>query len=81
MITPGTEEKEEQPGGPGPGSGPRHGMPNISFINLADLQQGFNRRQQVKKKKERTGPLVDPEKVLPPHKLKEKLDEYVIGQE
>ena len=81
VITPGTEEKEEQPGGPGPGSGPRHGMPNISFINLADLQQGFNRRQQVKKKKERTGPLVDPEKVLPPHKLKEKLDEYVIGQE
>ena len=73
VITPETEEKEEQSGGPGP----RHGMPNISFINLADLQQGFNRRQQVKKKKERTGPLVDPEKVLPPHKLKEKLESYL----
>lgn len=57
------------------------GIPNISFINLSDLQQSFGRKQQVKKKKERTGPLVDPEKVLPPHKLKEKLDEYVVGQE
>ena len=70
------EKKEEQQAGP-----EMRGMPRFSFINLADLQQGFNRRQQVKKKKERTGPLVDPEKVLPPHKLKEKLDEYVIGQE
>ena len=60
---------------------PKRGMPNISFINLADLQQGFGRRQQVKKKPKRTGPLIDPDKVLPPHKLKEKLDEYVIGQE
>ena len=76
--TPDTEENEEQHTGPGHRPG---GIPNISFINLGELQQGFNRRQQVKKKKERTGPLVDPEKVLPPHKLKEKLDEYVIGQE
>ena len=60
---------------------PKKGMPNISFINLADLQQGFGRRQQIKKKPKRTGPLIDPDKVLPPHKLKEKLDEYVIGQE
>ena len=83
VVTPETEEKEEQKGngGPGPGHGPGHGIPNISFINLSDLQQGFGRRQQLKKKPERTGPLVDPEKVLPPHKLKEKLDEYVVGQE
>ncbi len=59
----------------------KKGIPNISFINLADLQQGFGRRQQIKKKPKRTGPLIDPEKILPPHKLKEKLDEYVIGQE
>ena len=79
VVTPETEEKEEQHGNGG--HGPGHGIPNISFINLSDLQQGFGRRQQLKKKPERTGPLVDPEKVLPPHKLKEKLDEYVIGQE
>lgn len=79
VVTPETEEKEERPGGGG--HAPGHGGPNISFINLSDLQQSFGRRQQLKKKPERTGPLVDPEKVLPPHKLKEKLDEYVVGQE
>ena len=72
-----TEEKEEEE----PKEPKRQGIPNISFINLADLQQGFGRRQQVKKKPKREGPLIDPEKILPPHKLKEKLDEYVIGQE
>ncbi len=75
MIETEEEKKEES------SDAPKRGMPNISFINLADLQQGFGRRQQVKKKPKRTGPLIDPEKVLPPHKLKEKLDEYVIGQE
>ncbi len=66
------EEKQETP---------KKTIPNISFINLADLQQGFGRKQQVKKKPERTGPIVDPDKILAPHKLKEKLDEYVVGQE
>lgn len=57
--------------------------PSISFINLADLQNGFGRRAQVKRKDptERKGPLIDPSRILPPHKLKEKLDEYVVGQE
>ena len=57
--------------------------PNISFINLSDLQNSFGRRQQIKRKdpSERKGPLVDPSKILPPHKLKAKLDEYVVGQE
>ena len=58
------------------------GFPNISFINLADLQGGMPRKQVKRKKaEERKKPLVDPDKVLPPHKLKEKLDEYVIGQD
>ena len=57
--------------------------PNISFINLADLQNSFGRRQQVKKRdpSQKHEPMVDPAKVLPPHKLKSKLDDYVIGQE
>ena len=71
-----TEEKKETDK-----ESSKKGIPNISFINLADLQQGFGRRQQVKKKPKREGPLIDPEKILPPHKLKEKLDEYVVGQE
>lgn len=55
----------------------------ISFINLSDLQNPFGRRQQVKKKdpSERKEPLVDPSKILPPHKLKARLDEYVVGQD
>ena len=76
--TPVVEAEEETKEGE---DAPKRGMPNISFINLADLQQGFGRRQQIKKKPKRTGPLINPDKVLPPHKLKEKLDEYVIGQE
>ena len=57
--------------------------PTISFINMADFQNAMGKRSQVKKKKpeERTQPLIDPEKILPPHKLKEKLDEYVVGQD
>ena len=61
---------------------PKRPVPTISFINMADLQNGMNRRNQVKKKKPGEKKiLVDPEKILPPHKLKAKLDEYVIGQE
>ena len=61
----------------------RVGTPSISFINMADFQNAMGKRSQVKKKspEERTQPLIDPEKILPPHKLKEKLDEYVIGQD
>ena len=57
--------------------------PTISFINMADFQNAMGKRSQIKKKspEERTQPLIDPDKVLPPHKLKEKLDEYVVGQE
>lgn len=59
-----------------------NGFPNISFLNLADLP-GMNGRQKVKKraKGEKKEPPLDISKILPPHKIKEKLDEYVIGQE
>lgn len=60
------------------------GFPNISFLNLADFPgMGMGQRQRVKKrpKGEKTTPPIDMEKILPPHKIKEKLDEYVIGQD
>lgn len=59
-----------------------NGFPNISFLNLADFP-GMGSRQKVKKraKGEKKEPIIDINKVLPPHKIKEKLDEYVIGQE
>lgn len=57
--------------------------PKISFINLADLQGGIPGRQKVKKKKpgEKKEPLIKLEDIPAPHKIKEKLDEYVIGQD
>lgn len=73
----GEDQETDEPNGE---KQQKKGIPNISFINLADLQQGFGRRQQIKKPK-REGPLIDPDKILAPHKLKEKLDEHVIGQE
>ena len=71
-----TEEKKTQnPGG-------MNGFPNISFLNLADFP-GMGTRQKVKKraKGEKKEPPIDINKVLPPHKIKEKLDVYVIGQD
>lgn len=58
-------------------------MPNISFINLADLQSSIPRPQKVKKKKKEENPqkAFDIRSIPAPHKIKESLDEYVIGQE
>lgn len=58
-------------------------IPSIRFVNLADLQGEIPRRQKLKKKKPGEKKLsgIDIKKILPPHKIKEKLDEYIIGQE
>ena len=58
-------------------------FPNISFVNLADLQGdgGIPNRQKVKKKKEKTQPVLNIRDIPAPHKIKAKLDEYVVGQE
>lgn len=60
------------------------GFPNISFVNLADLQGdgGIPNKQKLKKKKKKGAqPEIDIRNIMPPHKIKEKLDEYVVGQE
>jgi len=60
-------------------------MPNISMINLADLQNMIPRRQKIKKKapESKTEPkkALDIRSMPAPHKIKASLDEYVIGQE
>lgn len=57
-------------------------MPNVSMINLADLKNNIPQRQKVKKKKtEEQKPVLDLKSIPAPHKIKAKLDEYVIGQE
>ena len=58
-------------------------MPNISMINLSDLQ-GFvptNQKLKKKKTKEKKEPVIDIHKIPAPHKIKASLDEYVVGQE
>lgn len=60
-------------------------MPNISMINLSDLQNMIPKRQKVKKKAPENQ--AEPKKVFDirsipaPHRIKASLDEYVIGQE
>ena len=58
-------------------------MPNISMINLADLQNMVPKRQKVKKKKpqeETAKKAFDIKSIPAPHKIKAKLDDYVVGQ-
>ena len=61
------------------------GMPNISFVNLADLKGdgGIPNKQKLKKKKKKEGakPALDIKNIPAPHKIKASLDEYVVGQE
>lgn len=59
-------------------------MPNISMINLSDLQNLMPGAQKVKKKKpkqKKQEPVFDIHAIPAPHKIKEKLDDYVVGQE
>ena len=63
-------------------SGNRRGFPNISFINLADfMNDGMPQKQKIKNKGTGTKPLIDLKSIPAPHKIKEQLDQYVIGQE
>ena len=57
--------------------------PGVQFMNLSDLEQAIPKQQQVKKKKEgeERVPLVDLKDLPAPHKIKARLDEYVVGQE
>lgn len=58
--------------------------PNIGFLNLSDFQNEFSNKQKIKKKKkdgEKSAPIIDINKIPAPHKIKESLDEYIIGQD
>ncbi len=59
------------------------GFPNISFVNLADLQGdgGIPNKQKLKKKKKGEAPTLNIKDVPAPHIIKSRLDEYVVGQE
>ncbi|MBO4336476.1 MAG: ATP-dependent Clp protease ATP-binding subunit ClpX [Lachnospiraceae bacterium] len=79
LPTTGNDEGEDQGNNPF-GSG----FPNISFVNLANLKGdgGIPNKQKLKKKKEGQKAAKPDLKSIPaPHKIKEKLDDYVVGQE
>ena len=87
---PEEEEKEnidtKEDGEPGEGAPYGFpGIPNISFLNLSDLTNGFGPmmgRSKIKKSsKEDMKKEFDFSKVEKPHKVKEMLDRYVVGQE
>jgi len=59
-------------------------MPNISMINLSDLQGMLPKSQQIKKKKpkeKKEKPVLDIHAIPAPHKIKASLDEYIVGQD
>ena len=58
-------------------------MPGVQILNMADLEQAVPKKQKIKKKKEgeERKPLIDIQNIPTPHKIKAKLDDYVVGQE
>ncbi len=54
---------------------------NMNFNNIEDLpQMQIPKKQQIKKKKEKTGPDFSLKEIPAPHVIKRRLDEYVVGQ-
>ena len=58
-------------------------MPGVQILNMHDLENMMPKQQKVKKKKEKKEekPELDLHNIPAPHKIKAKLDDYVIGQE
>ena len=90
FVTPpvkASEEKKTEEGKETKEDKKTSGIPNISMINLSDLQGlmgGIPNSQKIKKKKpkEKKAPAVlDIHSIPAPHKIKAELDEYVVGQE
>lgn len=59
-------------------------FPGISFLNFGDMNHEVPKSQKIKKRKKddkEEMPELTLDEIPAPHKIKEKLDEYVIGQE
>ncbi len=58
-------------------------MPGVQFLNMSDLENAQPHSQKVKKKKEKPKEFhqLDIREIPAPHKIKARLDEYVVGQE
>ncbi len=59
-------------------------IPGVQFLNLSDLENSFPKSQKIKKKKKKEEKPVKKltlKDIPAPHKIKARLDEYVVGQE
>ncbi len=61
-------------------------FPGVSFLNLSDMGSmgnigGIPNKQKIKKKKENAEPILNINDIQPPHIVKGKLDDYIIGQD
>lgn len=59
-------------------------MPGVQFLNLSDLDNLFPQQPKIKKKKKKSTKKykkLDIKDIPAPHKIKEQLDQYVVGQE
>lgn len=56
---------------------------NLQDMFPGNLQDGIPKSQRLKKKKtqEKKEPVIDLKQILPPHQIKARLDDYVIGQD
>lgn len=58
-------------------------MPGVQFFNMSDLENMQPKQQKIRKKKEKPKEFhkLDIKNIPAPHKIKAKLDDYVVGQE
>ena len=58
-------------------------MPGVQIFNMSDLENAVPKKQKIKKKKEKEErkPVLDIKDIPAPHKIKAKLDDFVVGQE
>lgn len=60
-------------------------MQNLSFLDLSDIKKEIPQKQKLKKKqpveKKEVEPEFDIKSIPAPHKIKEKLDDFIIGQD
>lgn len=58
-------------------------IPGIQVLNMSDIENAAQKKQKIKKKKEgeEKKPIINIRDIPAPHKIKAKLDDFVVGQE
>ncbi len=58
-------------------------LPGVQIFNMSDMENAVPKKQKIKKKKEgeQAKPVLDIRNIPAPHKIKARLDDFVVGQE